>query len=64
MYARAVPKYFRGVSPILISEEIDTDNVFEHAVDAAQRTGYVKQGELAVDHSGGSSGRFRNNKPD
>ena len=37
-----------GVSPILISEEIDTDNLFEHAVDAAQRTGYVKQGELAV----------------
>lgn len=37
-----------GVSPLLIKEEMDTDDLFEHAVDAAQTAGFIKQGELAV----------------
>ena len=37
-----------GVTPLLINEESDTDELFEHAADAAQNAGYIKQGELAV----------------
>ena len=37
-----------GVVPLLIKEESDTDDLFEHAVDAAQKTDIVKQGDLVV----------------
>ncbi|WP_343209760.1 pyruvate kinase [Anaerolentibacter hominis] len=37
-----------GVTPIVIKEEHNTDDLFEHAVEAAERAGYVKPGELVV----------------
>lgn len=37
-----------GVQPLVIPEENNTDDLFEHAVEAAKRSGYVKDGELAV----------------
>ena len=37
-----------GVQPLLIGEENNTDDLFEHAVDAAKRHGYVKDGEVTV----------------
>lgn len=37
-----------GVVPMKIQEEFNTDDLFEHAVDAAEKAGYVKQGELVV----------------
>lgn len=37
-----------GVSPLMIAEETDTDALFDHAVDAAERTGLVKSGDLVV----------------
>lgn len=37
-----------GVIPLLIGEESVTDELFEHAVDAAMEAGIVKQGELTV----------------
>ena len=35
-----------GVKPLLIGEENNTDDLFEHAVDAAKKHGYVKDGEV------------------
>ena len=37
-----------GVVPMLIDEVEDTDALFERAVDAAERTGLVKSGDLVV----------------
>lgn len=37
-----------GVTPLVIQEESNTDELFEHAVSAAEKEGYVKSGELAV----------------
>ena len=37
-----------GVQPLLIGEENNTDDLFEHAVDAAKKHGYVKDGEVTV----------------
>jgi len=37
-----------GVLPLVIKEENNTDDLFDHAVAAAERAGYVKPGELAV----------------
>ncbi len=37
-----------GVTPIMINEEKNTDELFENAVDAAEQAGIVKQGEVVV----------------
>ncbi len=37
-----------GVTPIKIAEEHNTDELFEHAVEAAMNHGLVKQGDLTV----------------
>lgn len=37
-----------GVYPLLIKEEYNTDDLFEHAVEAAETAGIVKPGELVV----------------
>jgi pyruvate kinase len=37
-----------GVQPIVIPEEDNTDDLFEHAVEAAKREKYVKDGEVVV----------------
>lgn len=37
-----------GVQPLIIPEEDNTDDLFEHAVDAAKNAGYVKNGEVTV----------------
>lgn len=37
-----------GVLPLMIEEEESTDVLFDHAVEAAEKAGYVKSGELAV----------------
>ncbi len=37
-----------GVQPLLIAEETDTDELFDHAVDAAEQAGYISAGEIAV----------------
>ncbi len=37
-------EYVMGVTPIIINEETSTDELFEHAVDAAKKYGYVEQG--------------------
>ncbi len=37
-----------GVSPLLIDEEQDTDTLFSHAVDAAEKAGLVESGDLVV----------------
>lgn len=37
-----------GVSPLLIDKEEDTDDLFDAAVDAAEKTGIVKSGDLVV----------------
>ncbi len=37
-----------GVSPVVIPEEDNTDDLFEHSVDAAKNRGYVKDGEVVV----------------
>lgn len=37
-----------GVTPLLIQEEYNTDDLFEHAVEAAEAAGLVKSGELVV----------------
>ena len=37
-----------GVVPLMIDEEENTDDLFEHAVDAAQRAGLIRDGELVV----------------
>ncbi|MBQ8202334.1 MAG: pyruvate kinase [Clostridia bacterium] len=37
-----------GVVPLMIGEESNTDDLFEHAVDAAVQAGLVRDGELVV----------------
>lgn len=37
-----------GVTPLLIAEESNTDALFDHAVDAAQEAGVVKNGDIVV----------------
>jgi pyruvate kinase len=37
-----------GVTPLLISEEQNTDDLFEHAVDAVEKAGHISAGELTV----------------
>lgn len=37
-----------GVIPLLIEEESNTDELFEHAVDAAEKTGIISDGDLVV----------------
>ena len=37
-----------GVTPLLIDEEQSTDALFDHAVEAASRTGMIRDGELVV----------------
>lgn len=37
-----------GVTPLLIKEEKNTDELFQHAVDAVQNAGYLKTGNLSV----------------
>lgn len=37
-----------GVIPLLLREEINTDELFQHAMEAAEKVGHVKKGELAV----------------
>lgn len=37
-----------GVVPILVDEMSNTDDLFDHVVDVAERHGYVKSGDLAV----------------
>lgn len=37
-----------GVTPIMIKEEKNTDDLFENAVDAAEHAGIVRQGEVVV----------------
>lgn len=37
-----------GVTPVLIQEEQNTDDLFDHAVEAAMSCGVVKQGDLTV----------------
>ena len=37
-----------GVTPLLIPEENDTDELFDHAVDAAEKTGIISDGDLVV----------------
>ena len=41
-----------GVTPLLIKEEYNTDDLFEHAVEAAESAGIVKSGELVVISAG------------
>ncbi len=37
-----------GVTPLLIAVEHDTFELFDHAIEAVERAGYLKDGELAV----------------
>ncbi len=37
-----------GVFPLLLEEQSSTDELFDHAVDTAERAGYVSQGQLVV----------------
>lgn len=37
-----------GVTPLLIAVEHDTFELFDHAIDAVENAGYLKDGELAV----------------
>ncbi|NLB90859.1 MAG: pyruvate kinase [Clostridiales bacterium] len=37
-----------GVTPLLIGEESNTDELFEHAVEAGEKAGLLKSGELVV----------------
>ncbi len=37
-----------GVTPLLIQEESDTDTLFEHAVEAAQKADVVESGDIVV----------------
>ena len=37
-----------GVQPVIITERETTDDLFETAVEAAQKKGYVKQGDITV----------------
>ena len=50
----SVPRVWRqlslswGTVPLMIEKEFNTDDLFEHAVDAAVKAGIVRDGELAV----------------
>ncbi|SCP96393.1 pyruvate kinase [Anaerobium acetethylicum] len=37
-----------GVTPLLINEESNSDELFDHAIDAAEKAGLVKAGEITV----------------
>lgn len=37
-----------GVLPLLVDEKTNTDELFEHAIEKAEKAGYVKQGEITV----------------
>lgn len=37
-----------GVLPIMCEEKSNTDELFEHAVEVAKKTGYIKKGDLVV----------------
>lgn len=37
-----------GVMPVIINEETDTEELFANSIKAAQQSGYIKKGELAV----------------
>ena len=45
-----------GTVPLMIAEESNTDDLFEHAVDAAVQNGLVHDGELVVLTAGGPLG--------
>lgn len=37
-----------GVTPLVISEETNTDELFEHAIEAAKENGFVEKGDKVV----------------
>lgn len=37
-----------GVLPLMVEEKTNTDDLFEHAIQEAEKKGYVKQGEITV----------------
>lgn len=37
-----------GVTPLLIQEEVNTDELFQHAMEQVEKAGYIKKGEIAV----------------
>lgn len=37
-----------GVIPMMVEEKTDSEKLFEHAVDCAEKNGYVKDGDLVV----------------
>ena len=37
-----------GVRPLMVEEKDNTDELFEHAIELAEKEGYVKQGEITV----------------
>lgn len=37
-----------GVMPLMVEEKNNTDDLFEHAIEEAEKKGYVKQGEITV----------------
>ena len=37
-----------GVTPVMVEEQRDTDKLFDNVVDAAKKTGLVKDGDLVV----------------
>jgi pyruvate kinase len=37
-----------GIKPILITEESETKLLFQHAVDACKKSGYLNDGDLVI----------------
>lgn len=37
-----------GILPLMVEEKTNTDDLFEHAIEEAEKEGYVKQGEITV----------------
>lgn len=37
-----------GVIPLMVEEKTNTEDLFEHAIEEAEKKGYVKQGEITV----------------
>ena len=37
-----------GVLPLMVEEKTNTDDLFEHAIEQAEKAGYVEQGEITV----------------
>lgn len=37
-----------GVMPLMVEEKTNTDELFEHAIEEAEKAGYVKQGQITV----------------